>query len=160
VVAIEHIHLHVSDQHAFVFPGFPFETNTEMFAEKAATSVCGDYVLSFDLPAEIAAHEGGGHRFLVLLDVDQFGCQLNLDSPFGEALAEDFFDAELGNDENAGVRNIGGWVAACVHIEVAEDGGAIVAAEGKVKASVGKDVVDDSQVVEEFETARLQSFSS
>jgi hypothetical protein len=51
-------------------------------------------------------------------------------------------------------------VAAFVHVLVSKDGGAVVAAEGEVKASVGKDFVDEPEVVEEFESAGLESFSS
>ncbi len=71
-----------------------------------------------------------------------------------------FFDAQLGNDEGACVGHIGCGVAAFVHILVPKDGGAVVAAEGKVKASVGQDFVDESQVIQEFEAAGLESFSS
>ncbi len=59
----------------------------------------------------------------------------------------------------AGIGYIGCGVAICVHIKVPKDSGAVVAAEGKVKASVGKDLVDDSQVIQDFETAGLQPFS-
>jgi hypothetical protein len=55
VVMIEYIHLYVAYQHAFVFPGFPFETNIEVFAEKAATSIGGEYILSPDMPLETVA---------------------------------------------------------------------------------------------------------
>jgi hypothetical protein len=51
-------------------------------------------------------------------------------------------------------------VTAFVHILVSKDGGAVVAAEGQVKSSVGQDFVDEPEVVEEFEGAGLQSFSS
>jgi hypothetical protein len=43
---------------------------------------------------------------------------------------------------------------------VAKDGGPIVAAEGKVKASVGEDFVDEPEVVDEFEGAGLEPLSS
>jgi hypothetical protein len=51
-------------------------------------------------------------------------------------------------------------VAAFVDILVAQDGGSIVAAEGKVKASVGQDFVDEPEVVEEFEGAGLESLAA
>jgi hypothetical protein len=51
-------------------------------------------------------------------------------------------------------------MTAFVHVFVAKDGGAIVAAEGKVKATVGEDFVDEPEVVQEFEGAWLESFSS
>ena len=46
-----------------------------------------------------------------------------------------------------------------MHVEVAEDSGAVIAAKGKVEAPVGQDLVDDSQVLQDFETAGLQPFS-
>jgi hypothetical protein len=49
---IEYIHLYVAYQHAFVFPGFPFETNVEVFAEKAAASIGGEYIPRCDLVLE------------------------------------------------------------------------------------------------------------
>jgi hypothetical protein len=107
---------------------------------------------------ETVAQEGRGHRHVILFDVDEFGGQLDLESPFGEALPQYFFDAKLGDDEGAGVGNSWRGVAAFMHILVSKDGGSTVAAEGKVKASVGQDFVDESQVVEKFEGAGLQSF--
>ena len=89
-----------------------------------------------------------------------FRRQFDVQSPGGEELPQQLFDAELGDDENAGIRPIGRGVAAFVYIEVAKDRGAIVAAEGKMEASVGEDLVDDSQVIEEFETAGLQALAS
>jgi hypothetical protein len=66
----------------------------------------------------------------------------------------------LENDETARIRHFGRGLAALVHVEVAKDGGAVVAAERKVEASVGQDLVDDSQVLQDFETAGLQPFSA
>jgi hypothetical protein len=47
-----------------------------------------------------------------------------------------------------------------VHVLVTKDGGAVVAAEEEVKASVGQDFVNEPEVVEEFKGAGLESFSS
>jgi hypothetical protein len=70
VVTIEYIHLNVTHQHAFVFPGFPFETNIEVFAEKAAASVCSEYILRSDSVMETVAQHGRGHHRLILFDID------------------------------------------------------------------------------------------
>jgi hypothetical protein len=51
-------------------------------------------------------------------------------------------------------------MTAFVHVLVSKDGSAVVAAEGEMKASVGKDLVDEPEVVEEFEAPGLESFSS
>ena len=70
MVAIEYVHLNVSDQHALVFPGLPGKADVEVFAEKASPSVCARHIPGHDLLAKTAAHEGGGHIFAMLLYVD------------------------------------------------------------------------------------------
>ncbi len=160
VVAVEYVGLNVSYQHAFVFPGFPGKADVQVLAEKASPSVCGYYVLSGDLVMLTVAQNGGGHGFFILVKVDELSRQFDVQSPGAEELPQQLFDAELGDDENAGIRPIGCGVAAVVYIEVAEDGRAIVTAEGEMEASVGEDLVYDSQIIEQFETAGLQALAS
>ena len=159
MVAVEYVHLDVADQHAFVFPGFSFEAYVEVFAQKASPSVCGEDVLRCDLVRETVPLHGGGHGCFVLFDGDEFGCEFDVVPQDGQVFSQNLFDAELRNDENACIGDFGRGVSAFVRVEIAEDGGAVVAAEGQVEASVGEDLVDDAQVIQEFETAGLESFS-
>jgi hypothetical protein len=46
-------------------------------------------------------------------------------------------------------------MAAFMDVLVSQHGGAVIAPEGKVKASVGQDLVDEPEVVEELESAGL-----
>jgi hypothetical protein len=46
-------------------------------------------------------------------------------------------------------------MAAFMDVLVSQDGGAVIAPEGKVKASVGQDLVDEPEVVKELESAGL-----
>src|SRR5580692_283826 len=160
MAAIEHIHLNVSYQHPLVFPGFTSELNVEVFADKASTAVGCDDVLSSDLLLPAIVQKRGRYLFLVLLDIDQFGCQLDLRSPSRQALAQNLFDAKLRNEEDAGIGHLRSWLTLCVEIDVPQGSGAVVASERKVKASVGKDLVNDSQVIQYFKTAGLQAFAA
>ena len=70
VVAIEYVHLNVSHQHAFVFPGLPFKTDVEMFAEKASASVRAPLRTEPRPGGEAVAQQGRGHHSLILFDIE------------------------------------------------------------------------------------------
>ena len=120
VVTIEYIHLYVAHQHAFVFPGFAFETNVEMFAEKAATSVCGEVrIAALTWRWSPSRSRVAVTVSVILLDVDEFGGQLDLVSDPARRFLQYLFDAKLGDDEGARIGHIGRGVAAFVHVLVA-----------------------------------------
>ena len=99
----------------------------------------------------------GGDDVFGLLERDEFGGKFDVAAELLEEIPEIFFDAPLRCDQWARVRRAGSGIAAFVHITFDEKSIAIVGTDGQVKLADAEHVVDDAEVVEDFEAAGLET---
>ncbi len=159
VIPIEIVHFHIADKHPLRGPCIAFESYPESVPHEAVAAVRADEISHVHALRDALVRKSGRYTVLALLELSQFDTEFHAVPQLFQPRPQDFFHAPLRDDQRARIGNIRRRISPFVNIAITQDLSPVIRPKGQVKTSVSQNLIDDSEIVQHLQPARLQTFS-
>ena len=150
---------HVGDDRAGI-QSLAGEADVERLPDKTPAAVAADEIAGPDRFLANRTGDARGNALGVLRDTCQFAAKLRVMAEFGQTLAHHAFGHELRKHQRAPIGL--GWrrIAILRHRRVLVAAVVAIHPLRRIKAAAGDEPVDDAQVLEHFQAARLDALAA
>nr|WP_313450326.1 hypothetical protein [Brevibacterium casei] len=156
---VESVDGDIGDEHAHVLTGLADEGDPGLLADGAVATVCTDEPARPDGLLDAVARDDGGDPACVLCERFEPGAEAHRPAEPAEEVPQRFLDAPLRGDHARRIRNVRPVEERARHA-TDRPGRAVGGDDGhRHRACVGEHLLDDAEVLEHLQGARLQSFS-
>src|SRR5215813_6174193 len=157
VAAVESSDFDVGYQQGLLVDRLALELEAKRFSNYAVAAIASDQEVRFH---PFTGRQGGVHAVLILGESDERLAELDLAAEPAQTLAQDGFRARLWHHPQVWVRHALGRLLEWSERARSQREGAEMGLEFRVKRTSRENCVDDAEIIQDFEGARLKALAA